>query len=67
MNSWKSSSFPACGVAVINSRCRAILPKQQTQLIPLGQFAFLADVVGAHPVRLVHQDQIPVRPAPARR
>ena len=41
--------------------------QQQTQLIPLGQFAFLADVVGAHPVRLVHHDQIPVRPAPARR
>jgi len=29
MNSWKSPSFPACGVAVINSRCRAILPSSR--------------------------------------
>ena len=60
MNSWKSSSLPACGVAVISSRCRVMPPEQLAELVALGLLQLGAEVVRRHPVRLVDHDQVPV-------
>ena len=58
--SWKSSSLPECGVAVISSRWRVMLAEQLTELEALGLLQLAAEVVRTHPVRLVDDDQVPL-------
>ena len=58
--SWKSSSLPECGVAVISRRWRVMLAEQLAELEALGLLELAAEVVRAHPVRLVDDDQVPL-------
>ena len=44
MNSWKSSSLPLCGVAVMSSRLRVLGAEQLAELVALGLLHLAAEV-----------------------
>ena len=60
MNSWKSSSRPACGVAVIRRKCLCVAAQELAELVALGLLQLAAEVMRGHPVRLIHDHQVPV-------
>ena len=59
--SWKSSSLPVCGVAVISRRWRVMPAEQLAELVALRLLDLAAEEVGRHLVRLVDR-----RPGPSR-
>ena len=59
MNSWKSSSLPLCGVAVISRKWRVSVDEQLAEAVALGVLDLAAEEGGRHLVRLVADDQVP--------
>ena len=60
MKSWKSSSLPLCGVAVISRKWRVSRDEQLAEPVALGVLHLAAEVGGRHLVRLVADDEVPV-------
>ena len=61
MKSWKSSSLPACGVAVISRKWRAVPPEHLAEPVALRLLDLVAEVVSGHTMRLVDHDEVPLR------
>ena len=58
--SWKSSSLPRVRGRGHQQRWRVTLAEQLAELEALGLLELAAEVVGAHPVRLVDDDEVPL-------
>ena len=59
MKSWKSSSLPLCGVAVISRKWRVRVDEQLPEPVALGVLDLAAEEGGRHLVRLVADDEVP--------
>ena len=60
MKSWKSSSLPLCGVAVISRKFLVSAGKQLAEPVTLRGFDLAAEEGGRHLVGFVADNQIPV-------